>query len=172
MTSPSQNSLSPRDIGQLYSLACTEQVHSILRLIACGEALLVHKAGLCHGEWMLWLKEHQQDLGFTDRTARRLMVAARKRASTSNLSLEDATALSRLIWNNNVLEEDEPENTATFRRLAQVANWISSHEVKDCAYELTTAEIMKLRPTLAQIRAWLEQLESTLNRRGSALRIA
>lgn len=173
MTSPSQSLISPSQIGSLYSRACADQVNSILQLLACGEALLAHKEGLCHGEWMLWLKTHQWELGFTDRTARRLMMAARKRTLTSNLTLEDATSLSRMIWNNNAVEEDESESTPTFRRLAQVANWVKSHTPKDCAYELTLAEIMQLRPTIEQIRAWLDQLQSTIDRREAAkLRIA
>jgi hypothetical protein len=91
------------EIGQLYRQAKTNFVDSVKLLIECGERLKAQKENLSHGEWTAWLEANQKELGFGDRTARMLMDAASRPFSTkrklaSDLTEEEALAVSRQIW--------------------------------------------------------------------------
>src|SRR5262245_37225422 len=54
-------------IGRLYRRARTNFVDSVKLLLECGERLKAQKDTLDHGQWLVWLKAHEDELGFGDR---------------------------------------------------------------------------------------------------------
>ena len=100
-------------IGRLYRQARINFVDSVKLLIECGERLKAQKDKLSHGEWTPWLEANENELGFGDRTARMLMDAASRPFSTkrklaSDLTEEDALAVSRQIWGHREPEPGKP----------------------------------------------------------------
>jgi hypothetical protein len=88
------------EIGNLYALARTSLVNSVQHCIECGQKLIGKKNSLKHGEWLLWIEQNTDALGFsTDRTARLLMAAANRKL-TSDLDDTTALTISRKIWGN------------------------------------------------------------------------
>src|SRR5215510_14836904 len=101
--SPQEELTEAAEIGRLYRRARTSFVDSVKLLLECGERLKTQKDTLDHGEWLPWLEKNEDDLGFGKRTAQMLMDAASRPFTTntklaSNLSEEDALAVSRQIW--------------------------------------------------------------------------
>lgn len=89
------------EIGRLYRLARTSLVNSVQYSIECGQKLIAKKDSLKHGEWLPWLKDNADALGFTnDSTARRLISLASNRASTHDLNEASAVSVSRKLWGN------------------------------------------------------------------------
>jgi hypothetical protein len=71
---------------------------SVRHLVEAGRRLAEKRDSLDYGEWLPWLEANADALGFGERTARRLMGAARNRTPASDLDEEAAIQLSRLIW--------------------------------------------------------------------------
>jgi Protein of unknown function (DUF3102) len=92
------------EIGVLYREARAGIVTSVRCCIEAGQLLAAKKAELPHGQWLPWLANNADELGFdTPRTAQRLMdVAAKYPNTTSNVAFEAAEALqiNREIWGN------------------------------------------------------------------------
>lgn len=90
-------------IGQLFTKAKSSMIDSLNYYIECGKRLKAVKDSLSHGEWLPWLEENEEVLGFGDSTARRMIGAAEaNQALTHDFSESDALTLSRQIWSNSV----------------------------------------------------------------------
>jgi phage N-6-adenine-methyltransferase len=101
----------PRDydaieIGGFYLKGKTSMVNSLRYFVEAGRHLIDKKEMLPHGQWLPWLRANADALGFdTDRTAQRLMAAAKKFSNatlTSDLDDEQARLICREIMGNNV----------------------------------------------------------------------
>lgn len=91
------------EIGGLYSKARSSIVDSVLYSIECGQRLSEKKAALGHGNFLPWLKENEDILGFSsDRTAQRLIrladTASQNPTLASDLEPGSALAISRQLW--------------------------------------------------------------------------
>lgn len=77
-------------------------VDSVKCLIEAGQKLIEKKGLMKHGEWLPWLKENADALGFSsDQTARKLMTAAKSnRALTRDFTEEEASQISKAVWGN------------------------------------------------------------------------
>src|SRR5262245_34080345 len=53
--------------------------------LECGRLLKIQKDALNHGQWLPWLKENRERLGFGERVAQRLIEAAANRSLTADL---------------------------------------------------------------------------------------
>jgi phage N-6-adenine-methyltransferase len=90
-------------IGDLYQRARSSMVDSVHYLIEAGQRLIAKKKSKRHGEWLRWLEENQDLLGFaTQRTAQLLMKEARKYEAGFAFSEADTLAINRRIWGHNV----------------------------------------------------------------------
>jgi phage N-6-adenine-methyltransferase len=87
------------EIGKLYRKAGSSLVDSVRYQVECGQKLALKKQTLKHGEWLPWLKEQADVLGFGERAARMLMGQA-NRQLTSDLTPPEAIAISRQTWGN------------------------------------------------------------------------
>jgi len=59
-----------------------------------------------HGEWLPWLEENEQVLGFGDVTARRMIrVAEANQSLTHNLDDSEALTISRQLWGKSVVND-------------------------------------------------------------------
>jgi phage N-6-adenine-methyltransferase len=88
-------------IGALYRLARTSLVNSVHYSIECGQRLIEKKESLKHGEWLPWLEQNADVLGFrTRRTAALLMRGASNEKLTSHLDESNAIIFSRKLWGN------------------------------------------------------------------------
>ncbi len=91
------------NIGKLYKTARLSVVQSVQHLIECGLLLKKKKKSMNHGEWLPWLQDNADILGFESRkTASRLLKLAAESngASTSHLEEDKALQISREIWGN------------------------------------------------------------------------
>jgi hypothetical protein len=91
-------------IGKLYRLGRQSMVESVRHLIEVGIRLKQKKDSLGHGEWLAWLEDNADVLGFeTRRTASRLMKAAEHAKWVVNVPFDevDAQRVNRIIWGNN-----------------------------------------------------------------------
>lgn len=81
-------------IGELYTKARTSIVDSARFMLEAGAKLAAKKESLPHGEWLPWLKENKETLGFEDITAvpQRLMKVARK--FDASVEYDEPTALA------------------------------------------------------------------------------
>ena len=87
------------EIGQLYQKAKHSLVDSVKYLIKCGQRLIEKKASMKHGQWLSWLEDNAEVLGFSSRrTASMLMKAAANGQPASHLSTTEAAQISRQIW--------------------------------------------------------------------------
>jgi hypothetical protein len=87
------------EIGRLYALARTSLVDSMRYAIDCGHKLDAKKKSVKHGEWMPWLADNEDILGFsTDRTAQRLIRLAANPTLASDLREATAASVSRKLW--------------------------------------------------------------------------
>src|SRR6185437_4280693 len=116
------------EVGALYITAQRSCEASIEAILSCGRALIDIKASLPHGEWMLWLKDHQSELGFHDRTAQRLMNAAKKYSNTSLTSdlVDSAGPILKRVWGNEPPERESHALSVT--RLEAFAKWALAHD--------------------------------------------
>jgi phage N-6-adenine-methyltransferase len=88
-----------RSIGVLYKKARGSVTETARCLLETGRALLEKKASMSHGEWMPWLTDNADVLGFEDRTARRLTRLAIDKVDASvPLTNEEATEIVNAIW--------------------------------------------------------------------------
>lgn len=150
-------------IGKLYSEARTSHLLSVTLLLNVGSHLTAIKRDIPHGDWLLWLKDHKDILGFGDRTARRLIEAARKWTSTSNLTDEGAAEVSRLIWGNETPSgEPSDDHSRDYKKLWAFLRWTSVSKPVDVLCSLSPAELSELLPELSALRGWLNQFESNL----------
>lgn len=90
--------LTAASIGQLFRQAKTTHIDSVRYLAECGRQLAMKREHLEHGDWMQWLKENEQELGFSYKTAQRMLRIDEDRTLASNLSEEKALDISRSIW--------------------------------------------------------------------------
>lgn len=94
---PSKNEAA--DIGKLYQLARSSVVDSVKYCIEAGRRLAAKKQEMKHGEWMPWLSENADVLGFeTDRTAQRLIKLSANPTPASDLDGGAAVEISRKLW--------------------------------------------------------------------------
>jgi phage N-6-adenine-methyltransferase len=84
-------------IGEEYRKAKNSQIDAIQRLHAIGLSLSEKKKELGHGNWLPWLEEYENELGFGHPTATRLMKLSNI-ALAQHLTTEDAVAISRQVW--------------------------------------------------------------------------
>jgi hypothetical protein len=112
-------------IGALHRKARDASRESISHLLDCGHALIVQKAALPHGEWLLWCKAHEHIMGFGERTARYLMAAAANRKPAADFSDDFAAKLHRAVWGR------EPEVSAIphdpFQNFERFRDWAAKH---------------------------------------------
>jgi hypothetical protein len=86
------------EIGDLYRRSRGSMADAVRLAIQCGQKLIAKKQSLAHGQWLPWLDDNADVLGFnTDRTARLLMAAA-KRKPASDLDNATALTISRTLW--------------------------------------------------------------------------
>lgn len=103
-TPATPNAQAPTDtdavkIGDLYRKARESIVASIRHLIEAGQILAAKKASLKHGDWLPWLAENADTLGFdTDRTAQRLIKIAAKFDASAGFGETEALQISRQVW--------------------------------------------------------------------------
>lgn len=147
-----------KSIGERYQLARTTQLQTIQYLVQCGEHLQAQKAALPHGEWLLWVRQHQHLLGFDDRMARRMMEAARIVKSDVTTDLDETAALqiSRRVWGN------EPQVAELAERppgayLARFVIWTAKHSVDEFLGQADPAAVQAALTWLQQLAARLEQ---------------
>jgi len=93
------------EIGELYLKGRTSMVNSLRYLLDAGRRLIDKKATLPHGQWLPWLSANEEELGFGELAAQRLMKAAGKFKSIVNdgFDEEQARLISREIWGNNAV---------------------------------------------------------------------
>jgi phage N-6-adenine-methyltransferase len=88
-----------RAIGDLYRRARASIVDSTQYLMEAGQRLTEKKASLERGEWLPWLADNADVLGFkTRRTAALLMQAAVKWGASFPLDEAEAVQINRQIW--------------------------------------------------------------------------
>ena len=155
--------LSAEGIGVLYKRARSSHVDSVKHLLACGNALIEVKKTLDHGTWMIWLSEHKEELGFHDRTARKLMLGASKWPSTANLDDDGAVKISRQVWCNEPPPKvDIEEHSKEYRQLLRTFEWMKSHPAWTVNSSLSRAEAAELRNSLNDAREWIVSLERAI----------
>lgn len=145
-------------IGSLYRAAIVSARDSMDCFIACGRELIAAKAALPHGDWMLWLKARQSDLGFESSTARRLMALASNCASTHDLADAEVLALSRKVWANDSDTADSPDSATSWVGFARFLKWADAHSPA----VLAIADPAAVYAQIALARQWLERLETSI----------
>ena len=89
------------EIGRLYCKARQSMVDSVSALLECGQRLAAKKKTLGHGNWLAWVENNADILGFSSiRTADRLMRAAAKTKLDASVQYDElsATQVCREIW--------------------------------------------------------------------------
>lgn len=149
------------EIGEVYRAAQASQQASVRALHACGVGLAEVKASLPHGTWLLWIKDHQELLGFSISTAQRLVRLANE-ALAPHLTEADAVQVSRRVWSHEIeLAAATPaEFSGHYRRISGFVEWLEKHAVS----EVPDAELMELRPRVERIRRWLEEFDGKARR--------
>ena len=154
---------SPAIIGKLFKLARGSHIDSVKYLVQCGEALVAVKDSLGYGEWMLWLKDHQKDLGFDDRTARRMMQAAKEWTLASDLDDDKAAKLNRQIWGHQPPPKvDIEEHSKDYRQLMRIVEWMRTNPAWTVNSSLSRAEAGEIRGYLNDAREWIVSLERAI----------
>jgi phage N-6-adenine-methyltransferase len=93
------------EIGDLYRKGSMSLVESAQYYHACGLRLIAKRDALNHGDWLQWLSDNADVLGFkTPRTAQLLMKAASNTKLPSHLDETFAVTYSRQLWGN---DDDE-----------------------------------------------------------------
>jgi len=86
-------------IGDLYCKARASMVESVEYLIECGHRLTAKKKQVGHGNWLAWLGNNADVLGFNSvRTADRLMHGAAKLDASVEFDEIGALQISRDMW--------------------------------------------------------------------------
>jgi hypothetical protein len=99
-------------IGNLYRIGKIALVDSVKRFIEAGQKLIAKKDLLPHGQWLPWLRDNAEVLGFdTPRTAQRLISLAANATSASHLDEASALAISRQLWGHNDDPDDDRDDT-------------------------------------------------------------
>ena len=88
-------------IGDLYRRGRQSMVESVRYLIEAGKRLKAKKDALGHGHWLPWVEKNAEVLGFGDRTAERVLGAAKFDAGVEYDETE-AKRISRSIWGHTV----------------------------------------------------------------------
>jgi len=158
---------SPTIIGRLFKLAHSSHIDSVRYLVQCGEALHAVKESIGYGEWMIWLKENQKELGFDDRAARRMMQAAKDAAkewsSTSEVHQDWAVRVNRQIWGNQPPPKIEiEEHSKEYRQLMRMAEWMRDHPAWTVNSSLSRVEAADIRSALTDAREWIVSLERAI----------
>lgn len=87
-------------IGKLCDKARGSMVDSVKYLIEAGQKLIEKKESLVHGEWLPWLKENADALGFsTPQTAGRLMKVGKLNVN-AQFGESEASQISKNVWGN------------------------------------------------------------------------
>lgn len=147
-------------------MAHRSHADSIRWLLACGQALKDIKAAEGHGNWMLWVKKNEHELGFGLTTAGRLIRAYTVYSALApNLTNGDAVLISRAIWSHMppVNQVDDLRSPAC-KFLSKVHDWMVDHPAPDTARELPHDEAAALRDQLEQVQRWLALLCVALER--------
>jgi hypothetical protein len=89
-----------REIGMLYQKGRKSRIESVNYFIQCGQRLRVKKKELQEQspQWISWLEDNSDVLGFHKRTAQKLMALAKKAPPAALFSEAEALALSRSLW--------------------------------------------------------------------------
>jgi hypothetical protein len=150
------------EIGRVYRLARESLVGSLLYAFECGQKLTVKRANLKHGEWLPWLKENADALGFdTDRTARRFIRFAANRTLTSDLDEAAAVQENRELWGNNVRGTQGTCGDIAVAQLtgamSRVAKFCKANDAKVVAEIIRPEEIAELQGHAREIGAWLDR---------------
>jgi len=87
-------------ISALFIRAKGSMLDGLKYYIECGVKLKAVKDSLAHGQWLPWLKENEEVLGFEERAAQRLVKVASKATLTTDLDDAEALEISRLLWGN------------------------------------------------------------------------
>ena len=148
-------------IGQLYRSAYGSHVESVRQLIEAGKRLTAQKAALPHGEWMLWVKQHQGALGFNDRVARMLMEGARKWQLAADLTEQQALTISRDIWGHEREVSPYPAVPGAF--LLRLGSYPVRHDPAEFD-ELTDEQWSALMEGMAKFESWLQALRARRER--------
>lgn len=91
------------EIGDLYRKARTSVADSVRYLIEAGHRLTKKKDEVGRGNWLPWLADNADVLGFDSRfTAAKLMRVATQCAVNGTLDEAQALRLNRVAWGNNV----------------------------------------------------------------------
>jgi len=122
--------------GELYARSNSSFVDAVQLRLQCGQGLAEKKATMAHGEWGPWLAANEDILGFGERTARMLMVAA-KRKLTSDLDVPEALSLSRRMWGHKEILEDAKLIRAELEADRKEERTRQSKENADQSYDLT-----------------------------------
>lgn len=141
-------------IGALYRQARDSHRESIAYLIECGQALKRQKAALLHGEWLIWLKVHEDILGFKDRAARLMMAAvdkwAAKRQSTADLTDDEACKFTRAVWGNE--PEVSPIPHDPFQNFERFRDWAAKHHTDFVELSaIQRASLMELHALIGRV---------------------
>ena len=150
-------------IGSLFQRARASHIDTVRYLLECGQKLIEQKEATPFGEWLLWVKRHQQILGFNDRTARRLMDAARRyRSSTTDLDDDSAAKLNRLIWGNEPeISPYEPRPLIGYA--SRVSEWTARHAPEE-ADDLTDEERVQLLDSFARWESFMAAVRARIQR--------
>jgi DUF3102 family protein len=103
-----------RLIAREFSAAKRNMVEAVKHLHAAGTLPRKKKDSLPHGEWLPWLEANYDVLGFSDRTAQKLMKFSNA-TLTADLDEAEAAKLTKELWGNppprltKPDEEEEPE---------------------------------------------------------------
>ena len=89
--------LSPQAIGGLFQKAHSTHVDMVRLLVQCGRSLIGKRESLPHGQWLPWLENNRETLGFGELTAQRLMKAANT-SLAKDLEPAEALRINRQIW--------------------------------------------------------------------------
>lgn len=89
-------------IAALYVRAKRGMIDGLKYYIECGVKLKSVKDSLLHGEWLPWLENNREVLGFGEKTAPRLIKAANISLTrhSDELGEDEAYILNRQIWGN------------------------------------------------------------------------
>jgi len=94
-------------IGALYTKAKRSLVNQLRYLIEAGQAMRYKKGSMPRGEWLPWLEDNAEVLGFGDRTARRLLEIG---LMDVNVQYDESEAAERLrkFWGNEATRKVKP----------------------------------------------------------------
>jgi hypothetical protein len=95
------------DIGDLYRKARRSLAVSVRYAIQCGRRLRAKKDSLDHGQWLPWLRDNAEVLGFEHRTTATRLMKLANGAPAHHLDEATALAISRQLWGHTEDEDDD-----------------------------------------------------------------